>query len=113
MNAKPIIPTAKPKTRYLGFKIDFKDIINPAEAKIVLDSAIMSYLGQLGFGKAAPQLIEFKDNIGILKVNNDSVNLVRASLALVNKIHNKQGSISVEKVSGSLKALRGTIYKHS
>lgn len=63
-----------------------------------IERAILDYLGVLGFAKSAYMKVSEKNNQTIGAVLRESLNDVRAALALA--------GISVIKVSGTLKGLR-------
>jgi len=85
---KLLKPSLREHKRYLLLKGKF--------SRKQVEDAILRYIGVLGYSKASPMWISDK----ILAVNRGSLNEVRASFVLVN-------NISVEKVSGTLKGLRG------
>jgi len=84
---KSLKPSMREKKRYLLLSGNF--------TRKEVENAIMKYVGLLGYAKASPQWIEGK----ILAINRSEINNVRGSLALTD-------SVSVSKVSGTLKALR-------
>lgn len=85
---KPLKPSMREKKRYLLLKGEFsrKDV----------EEAILRYIGVLGYSKVSPMWISNK----ILAINREMINEVRGSFALVS-------NIEVERVSGTLKKLRG------
>jgi ribonuclease P/MRP protein subunit POP5 len=101
-----LIPTIKEKRRYIHFRLDCACRLSEKEAKEELHKAILYFLGELGFSKANPKLIDFKDNSGILMCSNSEVQKVKAALALVSKIKEEKGCIRVVKVSGMLSKLK-------
>jgi ribonuclease P/MRP protein subunit POP5 len=97
-----MIPTMREKRRYIHFRLDCRHMLTESGARDELYGAILSFLGELGFSKANPKLVEFKDNSGILLCSNSEVQKVKAALALVNKIKGEGGCIRVLKVSGMI-----------
>tara|TARA_Y100000310_G_scaffold224759_1_gene226633 strand:- start:1176 stop:1436 length:261 start_codon:yes stop_codon:yes gene_type:complete len=85
---KPLKPSFREKKRYLllSGKFSRKDV----------EEAIMKYVGILGYAKASPRWISGK----VLSINRGEINNVRGSFVLTK-------GISVSKVSGTLKGLRG------
>ncbi len=85
---KILKPSMRDKKRYILLKGKF--------TKKQVEDMILKYIGILGFSKAGMIWISPK----ILAVNRKELNKVRASFVLTN-------NVQVEKVSGTLKGLRG------
>jgi len=83
-------PSAKLKRRYLLIEGDKKDI----------ESAILDYIGILGWAKASPFFMGQKEKKWILAVNRAELEKVKASFAVFSK------KINIIKVSGTLKGLK-------
>jgi len=66
-----------------------------------IEKAILNFIGVLGMSKVGINWIEKNKNSAIISVNREAVNSVRASLCVWNE------KMKVEKVSGTLKGLRG------
>lgn len=104
---KSLLPSLKEKTRYIAFEIisekaikDFKTV------EKAIKEAVLAFIGQLGLAKA--NLILIKDcwlpekQRGIIKVNNQSLNEVKMSLALIKEINSNKTIINCIGVSGIL-----------
>ena len=98
-------PTMREKRRYMHFKIECNRRLTEVEAREELYHALLSFIGELGFSKANPKLVEFKDNSGVLMCSNKEVPSVKAALALVSKIKDGDGCVRVLKVSGMINRL--------
>ena len=85
---KLLKPSLREHKRYLLLKGKF--------SKKDVEEAILNYIGVLGYSKASPMWISSK----ILAINRQMLDEVRGSFALVEEIE-------VEKISGTLKGLRG------
>lgn len=85
-------PSARDKRRYF--------LVRATDAKV--EAAILEYIGVLGFAKSAYMKVTTKDYPGKMVGSClvKSLEDVRASLAL--------SGIKIEKVSGTLKALKGS-----
>lgn len=92
---KPLKPSMREKKRYLLVRADTGEIIKNIE------KAILDFVGVLGFSKTGLNWIKKEKNHAIIAVNRESVNEVRASLTVWPE------KMSVEKVSGTLKGLKG------
>ncbi|GIU68630.1 MAG: hypothetical protein KatS3mg001_480 [Candidatus Pacearchaeota archaeon] len=90
---KSLKPTMKEKKRYLLIKGKIDNV----------EDAILSFIGLLGLSKARPIWIKKEKNFGILSVNRESLNYVRASFAVW------PDEIKIEKVSGTLKKIKEKI----
>ncbi len=88
---KSLKPSMREKKRYLLVKGD--------NLKVNVDKAILEFIGALGMSKACPNWIKLNNNSGILAINRESLNHVRASFTVFPE------KISVENVSGTLKGL--------
>ena len=83
---KPLSPSLKEKKRYLIYEITIKEKITKNKATNTLKSAIKRYLGELGLAKAGVLYLDYKNNKGILRVNNKEVNNVKAALSLIDNM---------------------------
>ncbi|MFC1682293.1 Rpp14/Pop5 family protein [Nanoarchaeota archaeon] len=90
---KALKPSMKENKRYL--------LIVGKDLKKNISKAILEFVGVLGLSKTGLSFIEAKINSAIICVNREAVNKVRASFCVY------KDKISVEKVSGTLKGLRG------
>lgn len=80
--------SARPNRRYLLIE----------GTKDNVESAILEYIGVLGWAKAAPVFVQNSSEV-ILAVNRESLVNVRAALAM------SPNEIKVKRVSGTLKGL--------
>jgi RNase P/RNase MRP subunit POP5 len=90
---KSLKPSHKEKKRYLllkGKDIDEKSI----------DSAILKFIGVLGYAKASPRIIKKSKQQTILSINRRELDKIRASFLLSKK------DIRIEKVSGTINNLK-------
>ncbi len=100
---KSLKPSAREKTRYLLFEISVK---NKERAKKLIKDAIYDFIGNLGYSKANPKIMDMKLDTkngkirGILTVNRKQVNNIRAALCIAKK------QILIKRVSGSIKTIR-------
>jgi len=86
---KALIPSHKENKRYLLVKGQIQDI----------EKSILEFIGVLGMSKTGLSWIKKSKNSAIICINREAVNSVRASFCAW------KDNISVEKVSGTLKAL--------
>jgi len=83
---KPLSPSLREKKRYLVYEITSKEKITKNQATTMLKSAIKRYIGELGLAKAGIIYLDYKNNKGILRMNNKEVNNVKAALSLIDNM---------------------------
>jgi RNase P/RNase MRP subunit POP5 len=91
---KPLIPSHKENKRYL--------IVKGRELKENIEKAILEFSGTKGMSKCGLSFIssDSNNNFAIICVNRESVDLVRASLAVFPE------KMEILRVSGTLKGLK-------
>ena len=92
---KSLKPSMKENKRYLFVKGEGKNL------KENIEKSILDFSGSLGMSKAGLAFIDNNpsNKTAIIAVNRETVNLVRASLAVFKE------KIEVKRVSGTLKGL--------
>ena len=105
MKEKRLLSSFKEKKRYVVFevipvKIDFSAL------KKELFSAYRNFFGEIGLSKAGLNFVEFKDNKGILKINNKEVKNIQSIFVLLRKINKQDVIVRSLGVSGILKKAR-------
>jgi len=88
---KPLKPSIREKKRYLLVRGDIKNI----------EKSILEGIGVLGMSKTGFGWIKTGKESAVISINREALNHVRASFAIWPK------KIEVEKVSGTLRGLRG------
>jgi len=91
---KSLIPSHKENKRYL--------IVHGKDLKENIEKAILEFSGILGMSKCGLSFIssDSEKNSAVICINRESVDLVRASLAIFRE------KIEVLKISGTLKGLK-------
>ena len=89
---KSLKPSARENKRYL--------LIEGNDLKKNVERAILDFVGVLGFSKLGISWVEEKENYGIICINREMVDSVRASICIFPK------KMEVKKVSGTLKGLK-------
>lgn len=91
---KPLIPSQKENKRYL--------LIQGKELKEDIEKAILEFSGTFGLAKCGLSFItsDLSKNCAVISVNRESVNLIRASLAVF------PNKMEVLRVSGTLRGLK-------
>lgn len=93
MPLKALKPSMRENKRYL--------LIKGRDLKKDIEKAILDFVGVLGLSKAGLAFIEEKNDSAIISINREAINFVRASLCVWPE------KMTVEKVSGTLRGLRG------
>ncbi len=88
---KSLKPSARENKRYLALRGE--------NLKENVESAVKDFVGALGLSKASMKWINVEKNEGILAINREALNSVRASFAVFPE------EIKVVKVSGTLNGL--------
>ena len=87
---KPLKPSMREKKRYFLVEGEINDV----------EKAVLDFIGTLGAAKASLAWIKKGKNQGIISVNRNSINHIRASFSVWPKI------IKIKKVSGTLQGLK-------
>jgi len=96
------------KKRYLVFEVQAKHAFNLDEVRRAVNTALLQFIGELGYAKAGVMVMDdWKNNKGIMKINNKHVDDVKSGLALIGKIGNETVIVKTIGVSGILKKARG------
>ncbi len=105
MRLKPILPSLKERKRYLSFEIISNNDFSVDEVSKAVDETTMGFLGSSEAGKAGIAFLKdkYSDNSGVVKTTHKYVDKVRAALALIKTIDNKEVIVRTRVVSGTLK----------
>jgi len=90
---KSLKPSMRENKRYL--------LIRGKNLKANVEKAILEFVGILGMSKAGLGWIKTEKDFAVISVNREAVDSVRASICVFSE------EMNVEKVSGTLKGLRG------
>ncbi len=95
----------KEKKRYILFEVRSKDPIKFEKVKSEITKSLKDFVGQIGLEKMGLIFLnDWKNNKGILRVNNKFVDQLKACFVLMDKL-----MIRSLIVSGTLKKVRGVI----
>ncbi len=90
---KSLRPSMKENKRYL--------LVAGKNPRENIEKAILDFIGVLGMSKTGLSFVKTEKDSAIICINREAVNDVRASLVVFPE------KMTVKKVSGTLKALRG------
>lgn len=102
---KTLLPSLKEKKRYIAFEAITKNKLSGDSLKIITRK-INSFLGVLESSEAGIMPIEFKNNKGIIKVNNKYVDKVKSAFIFINEINNEKIILRSIAVSGMINKAR-------
>lgn len=110
---KPLIPTLRERNRYIAFELISESRFKRDEIVREVWNSVLIFLGESGASRTSLWLIEWNENEqnGILKVNHNSVDDVRAALAFVKDINKKDCIFHILGVSGTIKKAREKFLK--
>ncbi len=107
MKPKILLPSLKEKKRYLAFEVKADTELAHKDARQAIRNEMSKLVGDIGMAKAGLMFLDdWKDNKGILKVNNKSVDEAKAALTMLQKINNKKVIVKSIGVSGILNKIR-------
>lgn len=102
-----LLPSLRQKKRYVVFEIISDTSFSFADIQEEVQSALSSFLGQLGIARASPLIVKERFNAQkqrfVIKVNNAHVDELKTALALSKKIKNTAVIIRSITTSGTLK----------
>jgi ribonuclease P/MRP protein subunit POP5 len=95
------------KRRYLALEIDSAEAFDSKEFMDAVWSVVTRLYGEYGASQTSLTMIEYdtERNFAVIRVANDAVDMVRATLASVTGISGKPVAIHVLRVSGTIRAL--------
>ena len=102
-------PRGRRRRRYLLFCVSSQDNYDNKTIYKAVKDKIQWLYGVSGLSKVDPNLVEFDEisQCGIIRCRHNFTRELRAAIAFITEINSKSASIHVEKVSGTLKSLRG------
>lgn len=110
---KPIKPSLKEKKRYLVYKIISAQKIELRDAKEAIDRQNLRFLGELMSSRANIMHINelYRDNIGVIRVENKYLNELKMSISLIKEINNKKVVVNPIFVSGVLNKIKNRYFR--
>jgi len=95
------------KRRYLALQIESDGIISQKELMDAVWGAVTKLYGECGASLTSLSLIDYdvEKRYAVIRVSLASLNMVRASLASIISVANRDAAVRVLAVSGTIKAL--------
>jgi len=96
------------RRRYLGLALDSEQPVPREKFIDAAWAAITRLYGECGASKADLRLIDYdeEEGLAIVRTGHTEVEMVRAALATVTKIADKPAAVHVQRVSGTIRALK-------
>ena len=105
---KPLTSSLRTKKRYIAFQIISEKKILTNDIFRAIWHSVLNFLGEYGTAKAGIWLLKTTyvedKQLGLIKCNHNSVEQVRASLTMIQRIGDERIIVKVLGVSGTIKA---------
>ena len=103
---KPLRPTQREKQRYLTYRVWSETSLPSGGIQRTLDGTLLDFMGELHYGQAGIQFVEQTSRGGIIRMNRDAVDTVKAGLMMVHNVQGNRVVFSSSTVSGMLHKAR-------
>lgn len=102
---KRLLPSLREKKRYVVFELQSEKGLDLSDLEPKILDKIKSFLGIYGTSQAGIQMVRnlYKGNKGVIKVNNQYVDHLKAALTLIDYLEGQKVMIKSIGVSGILK----------
>jgi len=107
---KLLLPTLREKKRYIAFKVISEEPIIYSDLEQAMLNQLLDFYGEDGFSRLSfwiiKNLYNEREQLGVLRCNNKSVQKVIAGLGLISRLGDTRVIFKILKVSGTIKGLR-------
>jgi len=107
---KILIPTLREKHRYVKFQVISEEKIVYTDLEQAIWNTMLDFYGEVGVSQLSLWLIknlwDEKNQIGVIKCNNKSVEKIIAGLGVISRLGDTRVVFKVLKVSGTIKGLK-------
>ncbi len=100
-----LLPTLKDRKRYLAFEVVAEKELAWESIRKSITLAVKNYIGLDGMAMAGLQFVKNNKNKGIVRMNHDYLNKVRASILFIREIDNQKVIVKSIRSSGILNKL--------
>jgi len=103
-----MMPVRGTGRRYLAISLEGGDACSEQEVSDALHQAVGELFGDYGVSCLQPRLIEFDEGTskGIVRCSRSHTREMRAVLALITEISNREAAVRVMGASGTIKSLK-------
>jgi len=110
MRLKPLLPTLKEKKRYVVFEVISDKPVSLKSTIERIKNGLLRFNGELEMANAGLIFLnDWKKQRGIMKVNHNSVDNIKAGLTFIKEIDNNNAIIRCLTVSGILNKARNYV----
>lgn len=107
MRLKRLLPSLREKKRYVAFEVIADESISHKDAINAISDNYKKYYGLIGMAKSGLMALnDWKNQKGIIKVNNKYTDELKGSFSLIKNINNHNAIVRCIGVSGILKKAR-------
>ena len=103
---KYLISTLREKKRYMAFRTITETELSLNQVKDAIIFSFNELFGLIGLAKAGIEFVDYKNNQGILRINNKHIDSIKASFCFLRKINKHDVILRSEGVSGILNKAR-------
>ena len=107
---KPLPPSLRGRRRYIAYEVISEDKILEEDLTNTIWHSILNFLGEQGTSQTNIWIVkdsyDEKNQTGLIRCSHDSVEHVRASLALIERIGDIRVIIKVLGISGTINAAK-------
>ncbi len=101
-----LLPTLRERKQYLAFEVIADKELSWESIRKAVALAIKNYIGLEGMAHAGIMFVKNNKNKSIMKIQNDYVAKVRASLLFIKEIDNQKVIVKSIRASGMLNKLQ-------
>jgi len=104
---KPLSSTIKEKNRYLVYKVISENEVDFSSVKNAIKEGVINFVGNLDLARLNLFILDnWKDQKGILKVEREHLDTIRACLIWIRKINKEPVILKVIGVSGTINKVK-------
>ena len=109
---KILPPTLREKNRYISFQVisERGEEFSYSDLEAAIWNVTLDFLGEYGVSKTSIWLLkdcwDQKKQIGILRCNHNSVQVVIAALGLIDRLGDNRVTFKIFKISGTIKSIK-------
>ena len=101
---KPLPPSLREKNRYVVYRVRSEEKLGYEEARHAIYDASLRFMGELSMAASGFMMMpEWKGQQGVIKVNHQYLDAVKASLLFIQEIRGKRVNVESVGVSGILR----------
>ena len=107
---KILLPTLREKDRYISFQVISEEPIIYEDLEQSIWNVMLDFFGELGVARTSMWIIknlyDSKEQVGVIRCNNKSVQQVIAGLGLISRLGDTRVTFKILNVSGTIRGLK-------